>query len=94
MRVVSFFGALVLASGVVACGDHYEGGGRRNEVPTDSSSSGGPALGTGDGTSTHGGATSNGGAGGAAGTGGYSGTFPFPFGGSVSSAGSGGTGGG
>jgi hypothetical protein len=43
--------------GFTACGEHYEGGGRRDEVPTEESSQG-PNIGSGDGTSTQGGSTS------------------------------------
>lgn len=90
MRVIPLIGALALLASLGACGDHYEGGGRRNQVPTDSSTSGGPALGTGDGMSSHGGSANTVGGSDAAGEGGGGGTFPFPFGGA---AGSGGTGG-
>lgn len=86
--------ALLTALGAFgACGgDHYEGGGRRNEVPS-SSGSGKPSVGLGDGMSMNGGTSSlgEGGAGdaGTAGAGGF--PFPFPFGG-TSGAASGGTG--
>jgi hypothetical protein len=65
--------------GFTACGEHYEGGGRRDEVPTEESSQG-PNIGSGDGTSTQGGASAV--AGGPAteppgGESGSGGTFPF-----------------
>lgn len=66
---------------LTACGDHYEGGGRRSEVPTDASSSsgGGPKVGLGDGMNTKAGSSyaDEGGADGAdvAGSGGFAGAL-------------------
>jgi hypothetical protein len=95
------WGVLSALVGSLACSDdHYEGGGRRQEVPTKEESTQGPNIGPGKGTSTEAGASTLGGSGGAAGqsAAGVGGTlfpFPFPFGGAASSgaAGSGGTGG-
>jgi hypothetical protein len=47
--------AVALAVKLVACGDHYEGGGRRRELPT-SDQPETPGIGPGDGSSTSGGA--------------------------------------
>lgn len=61
-----------------ACGgDHYEGGGRRRELPT-SSSAMLPNIGPGDGTSTTGGTTPSDENGAGAGTGGYAGVLGLP----------------
>lgn len=61
MQLMRELGALVVVLTVVGCGDHYEGGGRREEVPTDSdSTSGGPNVGLGGGTSTSGGTDAGG----------------------------------
>lgn len=61
MQLMRNLGALVVLASVVGCGDHYEGGGRREEVPTDTTStSGGPNIGLGGGTSTSGGTATGG----------------------------------
>ncbi len=60
MRMTHWFGALVMTT-VVGCGAHYDGGGRREEVPTEPSSSGGsPNIGLGGGASTNGGTDTGG----------------------------------
>ncbi len=83
---------LALAT-LVACGDHYEGGGRRNEIPG-GGAGGTPNVSVGDGMSS-GGTSSMAGTSAAEGGAGEGGTFPFPFplGGSGGSAGSGEAGG-
>lgn len=75
MRVTRFFWALTTLASSVSCGDHYEGGGRRHEIPTESSS-GRPNVAPGDGSSTQGGSagTSFVAEGGEAGSGGF---FPL-----------------
>jgi hypothetical protein len=87
MQLIRWFGVTTCIAAVIGCGDHYEGGGRREEVPIDTnSSSGGPNIGLGGGmSSSGGGGTTAGGAGGtdAAGS---AGTPGFPF-----TAGSGGS---
>lgn len=91
MRLTAKLGVMVTVLSGVACGDHYEEGGRRDKVPTEETNQG-PGVGLGDGMSTQGGTSAAAGSttvGGEAGSGGTI-PFPFPFGGS---AGSGGTGG-
>ncbi|RYZ05479.1 MAG: hypothetical protein EOO73_19710 [Myxococcales bacterium] len=81
MRLRTIFCGVAIAASTAACGDHYEGGGRRREVPTDSSSG---RAGLGDGTSTQGGSagTAPANEGGEPGTGGF-----FPFAGTSSDGG-------
>jgi hypothetical protein len=77
---------------LVACGEHYEGGGRRDKVPTEETSEG-PGTGLGNGMSTQGGSAGTAGNGSTTGGGEDSGgapPFPSPFAGA---AGTGGTGG-
>jgi len=76
---------LALTLLVAACfegcgGDHYEGGGRRRQLPT-SSSAMQPNIGPGDGSSTMGGTTPGDENGAGAGMGGYAGAFGLPQGG-------------
>lgn len=79
---------LLVLTTVAGCGDHYEGGGRREEIPV-GNSSGGPSLGLGGGTSSNGG-TDTGGIGGA-GTSGTGGTDVGATAGASFIAGAGGT---
>jgi hypothetical protein len=93
MRVTSKLGVVLLALSAIGCGDDYEGGGRRDKVPSEETSQG-PGVGLGDGMSTQGGTSGVAGmaAQGGAGDGGTS-PFPFPIGGTTGGGGTAGTGG-